>query len=99
MKKVPQLTHEQPWFLIKKTFRQGYLKLIQLILISIFGIQQFFLHPTKYYRQLEDQQVAPPTIFISGTKSPITNVFVLLTPFLDQTNTIIPHFFALTQIT
>ena len=42
---------------------------------------------TGQYIQLEDQQVAPPTIFISGTKSPLTNAFVLLAPFLDQTNT------------
>ena len=40
-------------------------------------------------RQLEYQLVAPPTIFISGTKSPLTKAFVLLAPFLDQTNTIL----------
>ena len=40
------------------------------------------------YRQLEDQQVAPLTISISGTKSPLTKAFVLLAPFLDQTNII-----------
>ena len=39
--------------------------------------------------QLEDQQVAPSTIFLSGAKSPLTKAFVLLAPFLDQTNTII----------
>ena len=40
-------------------------------------------------RQLEDQQVAPPTIFIYGAKSPLTNPFVLLAPFLDKKNSII----------
>ena len=35
------------------------------------------LHLQILYRQLEDQQVAPPTIFISGTKSPLTKAFVL----------------------
>ena len=34
-----------------------------------------------FYKQLKDQQVAPPTIFISGTKSPLTKAFVLLVPF------------------
>ena len=33
-------------------------------------------------RRLEDQQVAPPTIFISSAKSPLTKVYVLLAPFL-----------------
>ena len=35
-----------------------------------------------------DQQAAPPIILSSGTKSPLTNAFVQLAPFLDQTNTI-----------
>ena len=40
------------------------------------------------YRQLVDQQSAPPTILNSGAKSPLTEAFVQLAPFLDQTNTI-----------
>ena len=40
------------------------------------------------YRQLLDQLVTPPTIFISGAKSPLTKAFVLLVQFLEQTNTI-----------
>ena len=40
-------------------------------------------------RQLEDQQVAPPKIFISGAKSNLTKAFVLLAPFLDEINTIL----------
>ena len=32
------------------------------------------------YSQLEDQQVAPPTIFISGAKNPLTKTFLLLAP-------------------
>ena len=40
-------------------------------------------------RQLLDQQAAPPTIFNSGAKSPLTKAFVQLAPFPDQTNTII----------
>ena len=40
------------------------------------------------YRQLLNQQAAPPTIFYSGTKSPLTKAFVQLALFLDQTNTI-----------
>ena len=43
----------------------------------------------RLYRQLEVQQAAPPTIFISGAKSPLNKAFVLLVPFLDQTNTIL----------
>ena len=39
------------------------------------------------YGQLLDQQAAPPKIFNSGTKSPLTKVFV----HLDQTNTIKGH--------
>ena len=41
------------------------------------------------HRQLKGQQVAPPPIFISGAKSPFSKAFVLLAPFLDQTNTIL----------
>ena len=41
-----------------------------------------------YNSEQEDQQVAPPTLFISGAKNPLTKAFVLLAPFLDQTNTI-----------
>ena len=40
------------------------------------------------YRQLEDQQVARPTIFISGANIPLTKASVLLAPFRDKTNTI-----------
>ena len=32
---------------------------------------------------------APPTIFSFGTNSPLTKAFVLIAPFLDQTNTIV----------
>ena len=45
------------------------------------------LHLQMLYRQLLDQQAAPPTILNSGAKSPLT-AFVQLVPFLDQTNTI-----------
>ena len=31
-----------------------------------------------------DQQSAPPTMLNSGAKSPLTNAFVQLVPFLDQ---------------
>ena len=47
------------------------------------------LHLQMLYRQLEDQQVAPPIVFISGSKSPLTRAFVLLAPFLDQINSIV----------
>ena len=46
------------------------------------------LHLKMLYRQLFDQQAAPPTILNSCTKSPLTNAFVQLSLFLDQTNTI-----------
>ena len=45
------------------------------------------LHLQMLYRQLLDQQAAPPTILNSGAKSPLT-AFVQLAPFLDHTNTI-----------
>ena len=35
------------------------------------------------------RQTAPATILNSGAKSPLTKAFVMLGPFLDQTNTII----------
>ena len=41
-----------------------------------------------FYKQLLDQQAAPPTILNSGAKSLLTKAFVQLAPFLDQTNTI-----------
>ena len=42
------------------------------------------------YRQLEDQQVAPPTqSSFWRQECPLTKAFVLLAPFLDQTNTIL----------
>ena len=47
-----------------------------------------FRQKCMLYRQLEDQQVAPPTICMFRTKSPLTKALVLLRPFLDQTNTI-----------
>ena len=34
-------------------------------------ILRITLHLQMLYRQLEDQQVAPPTIFISGAKNPL----------------------------
>ena len=40
------------------------------------------------YRQLLNQQAAPPTILNSGAKSPFTKAFVHLVSFLDQTNPI-----------
>ena len=39
------------------------------------------------YRQLGDQQAAPPTILNSGAKNILTKAYVQLAPFLDQTNT------------
>ena len=43
------------------------------------------------YRQLVNQQAAPPKILNSGTKSPLAKAFGQLAPFLDQTNTIHIH--------
>ena len=61
-------------------------------MVKVFGylmvntILRITLHLQMLCRQLEDQQVAHPTIFISGAKSHLTKAFVLLAPFLDQTN-------------
>ena len=52
------------------------------------GIYISTFPPFSLYRQLLDQQAAPPTILNSGAKSPLTKAFVQLAPFLDQTNTI-----------
>ena len=43
-------------------------------------ILRIILHLQILCRQLEDQQVAHPTIFISGAKSPLTKALVLLAP-------------------
>ena len=54
-----------------------------------YNILRNTLHLQMLYRQLLDQQAAPPTILNSGTKSTTTKVFVQLAPFLDQTNIIV----------
>ena len=44
------------------------------------------------YMQLEDQQVAPPTLSSFWRQDCLlTNAFVLLVPFLNQTNTAIEN--------
>ena len=59
-----------------------------VVYLLVNTIVRITLHLQMLYRQSEDQQVAPPIIFIFGAKSPLTKASVLLAPFLDQTNTI-----------
>ena len=51
--------------------------------------EEYLTFTDVLYRQLLDQQSAPPTLLNSGAQSPLTKAFVQLAPFLDQTNTII----------
>ena len=44
------------------------------------------LHLQMLYRQLVDQQAAPPTLLNSGAESSLTKASVLLGPFIDQIN-------------
>ena len=52
-------------------------------------ILRITLNLQMLYRQLVNQQAAPPKILNYGAKSPLTKAFVQLAPLLDQTNTII----------
>ena len=63
-------------------------KRFKIIYLLVNTILRNTLHLRMLYRQLLDQQAAPPTILNSGAKSPLTKAFVQLAPFLDQTNTI-----------
>ena len=47
-----------------------------------------FIYRSILFRQLVDQQAAPPTILNSAAKSSLTKASVLLALFLDHINTI-----------
>ena len=75
-------------FVIKeyKASRYTIYLLVNYLLVNT--ILRITLNLQMLYRQLEDQQVAPPTIFISGAKSSLTKPLFSLHPFLDQKKTI-----------